>query len=103
MTAADYAAIIESDEMWGHSAVDVLAAKVPALCPTCGGKGTVEDGWSGSLGEARHAQCDHRYAPTIDVLLAEATGVRRLAQEFGVTTSALLSLGYLSLLRAVQP
>jgi hypothetical protein len=100
VTAPDFAAILATWELFTaadgehgiriREAADLLAAKVPELCTTCGGEALViADRWhEGAIGEMACPDC-----PTIGQLLAEAVAARELARTHGVTPAKLLAIG----------
>lgn len=69
MINIDFNKLIDSTRFaWSHDAADVLAAKVPELCPDCDSNGwTVADIGNG---DAVGLQCDHPNSPTIARILA---------------------------------
>ena len=100
MSAPNFAATLATWELFTaadgehgiriREAADLLAAKVPELCTTCGGEALViADRWhEGAIGEMACPDC-----PTIGQLLAEAVAARELARTHGVTPAKLLAIG----------
>jgi len=82
----------------GFAAADLLGAKEPELCPTCGGFGMVPQCHPEHHAQGDGCGCPANFmpcpdCPTIGTLLAEAAAARELARTHGVTPAKLLAIG----------